>query len=234
MREGGKMKNEKMKMNDEQFLEQYLAGKAPLHADRLSLPSKEELDAAEAEFDKMITAHKRPAHLLPLWPWVGAAVAAMLVVAFLLWPEKPMPVTEEVEAIPAPTANQVVAYETLKPKESPEPHNSQNSHNSSEPHNPPSSHNPHRPNIPQQPAAPCEAPPAEPQKPILAQAEPMPQPEKEEEAPVIPPDKQALADIFLAEEALQVAYKIRAQQEAIRAYAASLTGEEPPKPIIAF
>ena len=65
----------------------------------------------------------------------------------------------------------------------------------------------------------------------------MPQPEKEEEeAPVIPPDKQALADIFLAEEALQVAYEIRAQQEAIRAYAASLTGEEEPqpKPIIAF
>ena len=54
----------------------------------------------------------------------------------------------------------------------------------------------------------------------------MPQPEKEEEeAPVIPPDKQALADIFLAEEALQVAYEIRAQQEAIRAYAAKASAK---------
>ena len=69
-------------------------------------------------------------------------------------------------------------------------------------------------------------------KPALAKAEPVPQPE--EEAPVIPLEKQALVDIFLAEEALQVAYELRAQQEAIRAYAASLTGEELPKPIIAF
>jgi len=50
----------------------------------------------------------------------------------------------------------------------------------------------------------------------------------------IPADKQALADIFLAEEALQVAYELQAQQEVIRAYAASLIGEKLPKPIIAF
>lgn len=69
-------------------------------------------------------------------------------------------------------------------------------------------------------------------KPNRPQAEPEPQPE--EEVPIIPPEKQALADIFLAEEALQVAYELRAQQEAIRAYAASLTGEEPAKAIIAL
>ena len=74
--------------------------------------------------------------------------------------------------------------------------------------------------------------PEAPAEPMFAEAEPMPQPE--EEAPVIPPEKQALADIFLAEEALQVAYELRAQQEAIRAYAASLNGKELPKPIIAF
>ena len=67
---------------------------------------------------------------------------------------------------------------------------------------------------------------------MFAKAESVPQ--LEEEAPVIPPEKQALADIFLAEEALQVAYELRAQQDAIRAYAASLTGEEPAKAIIAF
>jgi hypothetical protein len=61
--------------------------------------------------------------------------------------------------------------------------------------------------------------------PVLAEAE-----------LVIPADKQALVDIYLAEEALQVAYELQAQQAELRAYAASLTGvEEPqPQPIIAF
>lgn len=215
---------EEKKMKNEQFLEQYLSGKAPLHADRLSLPSKEELDAAEAEFDKMITAHKRPAHLLPLWPWVGAAVAAMLVVAFLLWPEKPMPVSEEV-LVPTQTASLQESHESQQPQEP------------SKAPKPPKAYKKHKVHKVAKPQPsneiPIEEPVAKPiEEPMLAQAEP--QQEKEEEAPIIPPDKQALADIFLAEEALQVAYKIRAQQEAIRAYAASLTGEEPPKPIIAF
>ena len=66
--------------------------------------------------------------------------------------------------------------------------------------------------------------------PIPAGVEPLP----EEDVSSIPPDKQALADIYLAEEALQVAYELRAQQEAIRAYAASLAGEEVPKPVVAY
>jgi len=50
------------------------------------------------------------------------------------------------------------------------------------------------------------------------------------------PDKQALADIYLAEVALQVAYRQQEQQQAVEAYAASLVGEEPSAatPIIAF
>jgi len=67
---------------------------------------------------------------------------------------------------------------------------------------------------------------------------PMPEgaePLSEEEPPSpIPADKQALADIYLAEVALQVAYEQRAQAEALRTYAASITGEETPEPIIAF
>ena len=49
-------------------------------------------------------------------------------------------------------------------------------------------------------------------------------------------ERQALADIYLAEAALQVAYQRQAQAEAMRAYAASLEGEETPpaQPIIAF
>jgi hypothetical protein len=64
-------------------------------------------------------------------------------------------------------------------------------------------------------------------EPLLAQTD---------EEPIIPADKQALVDIYLAEEALQVAYELQAQQEELRAYAASLTGEEEPQPqpIIAF
>ena len=52
----------------------------------------------------------------------------------------------------------------------------------------------------------------------------------------VPPDKQALADIYLAEVALQVAYQQQEQQQAVEAYAASLVGEEPSAatPIIAF
>ena len=52
----------------------------------------------------------------------------------------------------------------------------------------------------------------------------------------VPPDKQALADIYLAEVALQVAYRQQEQQQAVEAYAASLVGEEPSSatPIIAF
>ncbi|MBQ9286070.1 MAG: hypothetical protein IJ209_07310 [Bacteroidaceae bacterium] len=56
----------------------------------------------------------------------------------------------------------------------------------------------------------------------------------EEHASPIPADKQALVDIYIAEAALQVAYQQRAQAEALRAYAASITGEETPKEIIAF
>ena len=44
---------------------------------------------------------------------------------------------------------------------------------------------------------------------------------------VIPPDRQALADIYLAETALQVAYERLAQMDELKAYAISLEAEEP-------
>ena len=43
--------------------------------------------------------------------------------------------------------------------------------------------------------------------------------------PVIPPDKQALVDIFLAEEALQVAYKLQEPLEELRAFYANFDEE---------
>jgi hypothetical protein len=55
-----------------------------------------------------------------------------------------------------------------------------------------------------------------------------------EDSSPIPPEKQALADIYLAEVALQVAYRKQAAEEAVRAYQAGITGEETQQPIIAF
>lgn len=46
------------------------------------------------------------------------------------------------------------------------------------------------------------------------------------EEPVISPEKQALVDIFLAEEVLQVAYEMHEQTEPLRAYIATLEGRE--------
>ena len=52
----------------------------------------------------------------------------------------------------------------------------------------------------------------------------------------LPAERQALVDIFLAEEALQVAYERQAQQENLRAYLSRLSGGDTTtaKPIIAF
>ena len=43
----------------------------------------------------------------------------------------------------------------------------------------------------------------------------------------LPPDRQALVDIYLAEEALQVAYKQQEQTQELRAFSARLQGKEP-------
>lgn len=54
-------------------------------------------------------------------------------------------------------------------------------------------------------------------------------------ATTLPDSKQTLANIYLAEAVLQVAYEQQAQAEALRAFAASLNGEDAPaQSIIAF
>lgn len=50
--------------------------------------------------------------------------------------------------------------------------------------------------------------------------------DKEESVPPISPERQALVDIFLAEEALQVVYEQQAQTEELRAFVADLEGKE--------
>lgn len=57
--------------------------------------------------------------------------------------------------------------------------------------------------------------------------------EKDNQHPIgiIPADKLVFTDILLAEEALQVAYELQAQQEAIHGYAVGITGEKTPPTI---
>ncbi len=89
-----------------------------------------------------------------------------------------------------------------------------------------------------------EAAHAEPQEnvsiPVLT-AEATPASATENQAPsdapdIVPPDRQTLADIYLAEAALQVVYRRQAQAEALRAYAISFEEEDaaPAQPTIAF
>ena len=144
------------------------------------------------------------------WWFPASAVAASIIVAFFLWPNSPAVVEQPVVA-------EVVEQPTLEaPKASDSSEYSEYSDNSekSEPSEPVK---PKRTYKSSKPVA----------EPLLAQTD---------EEPIIPADKQALVDIYLAEEALQVAYELQAQQEELRAYAASLTGEEEPQPqsIIAF
>lgn len=240
--------NDELRMKNEELLEQYLAGNAPLHADRLDLPSDEELEAAEAEFNDILAARRKPARHIHLWPWAVGIAAAVLVAVLFLWPEPENPSL----ALP-------VGGETLVPLEesAEEPLMAQQA----EPEHPiavkkkESRRSPKGVDNSLKKGIDFEEPiegkiagltivptsadlgPGVKMRlgedcPITAGVEPVP----EEQQPdiVVPADKQALADIYLAEMALQVAYERQAQAEALRAYAASITGEEIPKAIIAY
>ena len=221
-------------------LEQYLAGNAPLHPERLALPSEEELDVAEKEFDRFVAKRKQPARLIAFWPF-AAAVAAVLVVAFLLRPTK-SPVIPKEEVVQIITNEQVEQTEQTKQKDVTEPVKIA----AHKPRKPRKTHKTDDPQPPEASPSPSEslsptlskgegALLSEFTPPLEGKGEAIPlEGSGEAEVPLIPADKQALADMFLAEEALQVAYELQAQQEAIRAYAASLEGIELPKPIIVF
>ena len=233
-----KLKDESLKLKDKTFLEQYLAGKAPLHANRLSLPSDEELDAAEAEFDAIVAARKKTTRHIPLRPWVVAAVAASILLLLVFNISK-----ETIEE--KPVVAEVIepeAIEQSKPQPAPQPIVEEKEDGVL------AEAKPIIPSVPRQKRAipacvsnQTETTTAMPsseaireEPPVAQKAIALSEPEPQQPVIVIPADKQALADIFLAEEALQVAYERRAQQDAIRAYAASIMGEEAPKPIIAY
>ena len=199
--------SEKLKVKSEEWLEQYLAGGAPLHPERLQLPSEEELDAAEAAFDAAVSRRK-PSRRIPLWPW-AAAVAAAAVVAFLLRSAQPTSETEMPMAqVDTPQSARPVPEQPAQP----EVKERREAQKSDEPHRTDKSHRTNRTHKNNQPP-----------KPHPSEAATQPK----VDVPVIPPDKQALVDIFLAEEALQVAYKLQEPLEELRAFYANFDEEAP-------
>ena len=221
-------------MDKELLIDQYLQGKHPIDGESWELPTADELERDEALYDALLAERKAPKRrTLPMalrWLTTGIAACIALLLGFSLLmkdgeTDTEQPVVAETigkgttpQLAPQPPADEKKAepqkankpYKTYKTYKTHKTHKTYKSYKTQKSYKPP---------VPE----------------ALAEVKPSPSVEKpEEDVCTIPPDKQALADIFLAEEALQVAFELRAQQEAIRAYAASLTGRELPKPIIAF
>ena len=220
-------------MDKNYMIDEYLKGKHPIEQEKWELPTESELDRDEALFDALLAERETaPLQTSPRGGRLLAAAAAIVIaIALFTWrsfvPQQPTQLAEKTEepvkledaprdtakrGTPnCPTRHVMKAHEArlidqLSEPRLKTPHPKRKIHKEVKEGNPPT------------------------EQPLLAEAEP----QQEEDVPIIPADKQALVDIFLAEEALQVAYELRAQQEAIRAYAASLTGQELPRPIIAF
>ena len=95
-------------MKKETTVLRYLDGKAPLHPERLALPSKEELNETEEVFDRMVAERQRQAviakkaYIIRLRPWIAAASLLILISigfwALLPKASQPQPVRQEVVA----------------------------------------------------------------------------------------------------------------------------------------
>ena len=159
------------------------------------------------------------------WLYPIPAIAASILIAFLLWPKG------ETVPIAQPEIQQPVVAEVIEP-ESPQPVRE----SAAEPVVAQAKQ--------QKKPKTCVARTAEPvaivkqeEKPevaeenLLAEAQNTPLPkgkgESPVELPVLPPERQALVDMFLAEEALQVAYMQQEQTKELRAFTAGLEGKEP-------
>ena len=188
-------------------------------------------DFAERVLQKVEARRRNKSRTIAFWV---SSIAAALVVGFFLWPRQQA-------QLPGPAAPTVVAElpkqeadTPIEPKE-PAPQNTPNSPiTPSSPiiQNTPKTPNPQKTQktLGNQPKPSKPIVPEEPQvEPLLAEAEPVlpsSSVEEKEELPVISPEKQALVDIFLAEEVLQVAYEMHEQTEPLRAYIATLEGRE--------
>lgn len=173
---------------------------------------------------------RRPDGRLMVALWVSS-IAAALVVGFFLWPRQQ---TQQPETVAPTVVAELPKQEADTPiePEEPAPLNNQSTRiarNSLKTQNNQKNLNTQKAQSNQQnlskPIVPEEPQP----EPLLAEAEPtLPSSSGEGlgEGAVIPPEKQALVDIFLAEEVLQVAYEMHEQTEPLRAYIATLEGRE--------
>ena len=217
-------------MDKKLLIDQYLQGKHPIDQEKWELPTESELDRDEALFDALLAERNRSPLLWRGWGRLLVSIAAVLIAVVALFTWKDFEPQDQPQLAEKPVKFEDAPRDTAKrgTPNSPTRHvmkahearligqRGEDRLKTSQP----------KRRIHKEVKE--ENPPAE--QPLLTEAEP----QQEEDVPAIPADKQALVNIFLAEEALQVAYELRAQQEAIRAYATSLTGKELPKPVIAF
>ncbi len=208
-----------MIMNEKE-LEKLLKAALERRAARVPpLPS----DFAEKVLQRHRASAVRSTSLRLLW---AGGIAAALVVGFFLWPREQTQQPETAAPTVVAELPKQEADTPIEPKE-PAPQNTPN---------PPITQNPLKhqktPNtLGNQPKPSKPIVPEEPQvEPLLAEAEPtLPSSsvEEQDELPVISPEKQALVDILLAEEALQVAYKLQEPLEELRAFYANFDEEAP-------
>lgn len=173
-------------------------------------------DFAERVLQKVEPRRRNKPRTIVFWV---SSIAAALVVGFFLWPRQQ---TQQPETVAPTVVAELPKQPTdtpIKPEE-PAPLNTQNNPIIQKAQktlgNQPK---PSKPIVPEEPQV----------EPLLAEAEPVlpsSSVEEKEELPVISPEKQALVDIFLAEEVLQVAYDMHEQTEPLRAYISTLLGEE--------
>ena len=101
-------------MDKKQIIEDYLQGRHPMEQHSWELPSAQELERDEAEFDRLMEARNKPRRRLRLWPLAAAACVAGIIAIFLAPPrttEQPPLALEE------PTDNgQRTTVESQEPK----------------------------------------------------------------------------------------------------------------------
>ena len=182
-------------------------------------------DFAEKVLQRHRASAVRKTSLRLLW---AGGIAAALVVGIFLWPrqqaQQPGSAAPSVVAeLPKQEADTPVEPQEPAPQNTPNSPIIQKTPNTLKPLKPQKTlgnqPKPSKPIVPEEPQP----------EPLLAEAEPtLPSSSVEEmdELPVISPEEQALVDIFLAEEVLQVAYEMHEQTEPLRAYIATLEGRE--------
>ena len=197
-------------MNQEKELDKLL--RAALERRAAGVPPLPE-DFAEKVLQRHRASAVRKTGLRLLW---AGGIAAALVVGFFLWPREQ---TQQPETVASAVVAELPKQETDTPIEPEKPAPLNTPSTLKAPKTPSSQPKPSKPIVPEEPQV----------EPLLAEAEPVlpsSSVEEKEELPVISPEKQALVDIFLAEEVLQVAYEMHEQTEPLRAYIATLEGRE--------